>query len=508
MKSLLLIPFLIVLTAGSRAQTCMVSGSIKDSSIKTLELVLLYADGDYSTHTHSLKLASDGHFKQQVQLSHPVFALLKTGTAQYRLLLSPDRDLQIRINNRSILYDGKAAPENRLVHQSPLDSTPFFMKGIWNADIKQYDEAIPYSKVTVNGWNDTIMNRVEKEIADRKIRIQKAALPPDIKKILISETYYVYQCYLNDFTRYNLRRSKNPHADSLLTRVMQWKPIPDSVSLVSGYYANMIIDRHGQYGIYTVGKNRTGGRTAMQDRLGNYLGMPYNAIDSLVKLYGETAVTCLLYARQQLPRNIQDKILFNKIIEEVNSGSLSAGMFLLRHMQQNYPASNYLRQAEAIMQRLDNTFRNNAGNARIIYKNAEGIRSLRDLVKPYAGKIVYLDIWGTWCGPCKKEMPYTHELKQKYAGKDIVFVYLDMDPANKEPVWKEYVQLAGLEGEHYRMDETAIKAIWDDLQATGEQRLHTYPAYIIIDRQGNIVNSNAERPGSRQKLYAQLDKLL
>jgi thiol-disulfide isomerase/thioredoxin len=129
------------------------------------------------------------------------------------------------------------------------------------------------------------------------------------------------------------------------------------------------------------------------------------------------------------------------------------------------------------------------------------------LVAPYKGKMVYLDIWGTWCGPCKEEMPYVPELKKRYAGKDIVFVYLDMDNASKENDWKEYVQFTGLEGEHYRMDRTAIENIWQAIKAAGGQT-NSYPTFVLIDRDGKIIHPNAARPGSRQELYDQIDKVL
>ncbi len=53
--------------------------------------------------------------------------------------------------------------------------------------------------------------------------------------------------------------------------------------------------------------------------------------------------------------------------------------------------------------------------------------SFKGLMARYKGKVVYLDFWGTWCGPCLSEMPYSVNLQKQYANKDIVFVYLAAD---------------------------------------------------------------------------------
>jgi thiol-disulfide isomerase/thioredoxin len=511
MKTIVLNLTFITIAFCSSAQTCVLSGTVKDTAIKELQLALLYADSYENTFAIHLKVSPDGRFKQLIELPHPVFAILTTPTLRRRLLLTAGRDLQLGIDtgrNTTITYSGKAAIENELVHNSILDSTPFFMKGIWREDKQAYEEAMPYTRVTTGGFRDTIMNRVEQEIAHTRRRIQKTAIPAALKTILLSETHYAYQCFLNEFTRNNLAWASNPHKDSLLTWVMQWKPLPDSMALISGHFANMMLNRHGQYAFQLIGKNKEGGKEGLKARVSAYTGIPFNTFDSLMKVHGQVAIMGWLYAQRDLPTNVQDKMLFNKIIEAADGGHVSTMQFLLQQMKKTHPNSNYMAGAEALMQRMDHALKRNAGNAYIIYKSAAGIRSLSDLVKPYAGKIVYLDIWGTWCGPCKNEMPYVHALKQKYTGKDIVFVYLDMDDRSKETAWKEYVQVAALEGEHYRMDQDEIKPIWHDLQAAGGQRLDIYPTYVIIDKQGKIIHADAERPSSRQKLYAQLDKLL
>jgi thiol-disulfide isomerase/thioredoxin len=508
-KTIMFLTFLFIAVC-NMAQTCVISGTVKDTAIKEVHVGLLYGEIKYTGPNLHIRVAPDGHFKQSIPLPYPVFAMLKAGQAEQLLLLSAGRDLQLHIDTgakNTIRLSGKAAIENDLVHHSILDTTPFFLKAKWSKEKQQYDEDLPYTKVTVSTWQELIMNRVQQDITTATNNIQQAAIPAAIKKILNSETGYAWQHHLFEFIANPLRFSKNKDRDSLTTLALQWKPLPDSLTLVNGNYASLMAGWHYHFTLERIVKN-SGNKEMRQSQIGALLGTSYTTIDSLVKLYDPGTVQSWFYASHHQPRNVQDKVLFNNIIKAAYYNTLPTGLFMLELLQQNYPHSNYLSQARVAVQGIKDKIKTNANNARIVFKNASGIQSLRDLVKPYAGKIVFLDMWGTWCAPCKKEMPYTYELKQKYAGKDIVFVYLDKDEANKEQDWKEYVRSEALEGEHYRMNKTAIQAIWNDIQATGEQRLHTYPTYMIIDRQGNIVNTNAEKPSSRQKLYAQLDKLL
>lgn len=134
-------------------------------------------------------------------------------------------------------------------------------------------------------------------------------------------------------------------------------------------------------------------------------------------------------------------------------------------------------------------------------KDADAL--FRQLTEPYRGKVVYIDFWGSWCGPCKQQMPYAVQAKEALKGKDVIFMYF----ANRSPetTWKNIIKENKLSGEnvvHYRLP--------DAQQAMIERRLsvRSFPTYILMDKKGNIVNMHAPRPQEKEQLVNEITKLL
>lgn len=119
------------------------------------------------------------------------------------------------------------------------------------------------------------------------------------------------------------------------------------------------------------------------------------------------------------------------------------------------------------------------------YENyAGGTTSLDDL----KGKFVYVDVWATWCGPCKAEIPYLKEVESKYHNKNIEFVSMSIDKASDHDKWKAMVAEKELKGIQLFADND-----WNS-QFVQDYLIKGIPRFILIDTEGNIVNSNAPRP--------------
>ncbi|WP_134088619.1 TlpA disulfide reductase family protein [Olivibacter sp. XZL3] len=123
------------------------------------------------------------------------------------------------------------------------------------------------------------------------------------------------------------------------------------------------------------------------------------------------------------------------------------------------------------------------------YENyAGGTTSLTDL----KGKYVYIDVWATWCMPCRQEIPYLQQLEKEYEHKNIMFVSISIDVEKARDAWKKMIAENNMGG----IQLLAPKAGKSDF--IEQYMIRGIPRFILIDPQGNIVSANAPRPSEKE----------
>lgn len=119
----------------------------------------------------------------------------------------------------------------------------------------------------------------------------------------------------------------------------------------------------------------------------------------------------------------------------------------------------------------------------------------------FKGKYVYIDVWATWCKPCREEIPYLQKLEEDLKGKNIAFISLSIDKLSDTEKWKKLVADKKLGGTQLIAENewksTFVKAY----------NIESIPRFILIAPNGNIVDPDARRP-SQPELKDQLIKLL
>ncbi len=128
-------------------------------------------------------------------------------------------------------------------------------------------------------------------------------------------------------------------------------------------------------------------------------------------------------------------------------------------------------------------------SAKFNYENyAGGTTSLDDL----KGKYVYIDVWATWCGPCKAQIPFLQKVEKQYHGKNIHFVSLSVDKQQDKEKWRKMIANKKLGG---------IQLITDNDFSTpfiSSYKINGIPRFILLDPEGNIVKANAPRPSNKK----------
>ncbi|MEW5676771.1 TlpA disulfide reductase family protein [Flavobacterium enshiense] len=132
------------------------------------------------------------------------------------------------------------------------------------------------------------------------------------------------------------------------------------------------------------------------------------------------------------------------------------------------------------------------------YVNYKGGKSK---LEDFRGKYVYIDLWATWCGPCRAEIPFLKDVEKKYHDKNIVFMSISIDKQTDMEKWKKMIKDKELGGVQLFADNDWNSKFVQDFKVTG------IPRFILIDPNGKVVNADAPRPSSPE-LATVFDKLL
>ena len=122
---------------------------------------------------------------------------------------------------------------------------------------------------------------------------------------------------------------------------------------------------------------------------------------------------------------------------------------------------------------------------------------LSQLKKKHEGKVIYIDVWATWCGPCLSEFNYLKNLKANFEDRDdVVFVYLCAQ--SKSNGWKTMVKKYELTGDNYFLDDAKFSRLDKAVNISG------FPTYMVITKEGKLVRHGIKRPSSDNQVVNQL----
>lgn len=121
-------------------------------------------------------------------------------------------------------------------------------------------------------------------------------------------------------------------------------------------------------------------------------------------------------------------------------------------------------------------------------------RSLKEVLSLFQGTALLIDIWASWCGPCKAEFAkYDDQFYEYLATNNIKCLFISLDTPEKEKAWKKDVSYFNLNGSHLRADKNLRLSILKELNSGSQLAI---PRYLLIGRNGDYLSTNLVRPSS------------
>ncbi len=123
---------------------------------------------------------------------------------------------------------------------------------------------------------------------------------------------------------------------------------------------------------------------------------------------------------------------------------------------------------------------------------------LVDLIKDHAGKVVFIDLWATWCAPCRQGIEKMKPFEPELEAKGVDFVYVT-DESSPETAWNNMI--LDMKGSHYRLQSAVLNKLKDKFNFSG------IPSYIFVNKKGEVAHTQVGF-GEIEPIVSKLNELL
>ncbi|MBB5395180.1 TlpA disulfide reductase family protein [Mucilaginibacter sp. AK015] len=485
------------------AQRLTLTGTTKRGT--TVELNETY-DGNYwKKQAVLLQADGAGHFKKYLIGTSPKWVWIGDEANRKWVLLSPGRPLQLSLRQGDISFSGTAARENQLIAKLGLESVQHL------TFVKELAHQPSYATASVDSFLRYKLPLILKSLDSTRKVVRHAGLPKTVTQTILSEVNCYYACGMTGDLVYWLNQGKNRRDFHLrfIDTLQAHFPVPSAAELALSPAANLYLERLFRLRvwklIYTYQSDPD--KRHADSVFFKATGLRFEALKKEVIEKGNEMLVFSTRLKALLPGYAWEKWLNNALFGASMSGRLQDSGWLLQFIQRNTRDSNLVAQAVAMYAPLKKARDKYAANLNIrIRPDYRQVNSVESLLAPYKGKVVFIDLWGTWCPHCIEDMAYEPSLKKRLEGKDVVFLYVAQDEDRDDEKWRDFIFVNNVVGEHVRKSADEIGMLWNALGIA--EKDWAYPHYLIADRSGKIVVKSAERPGEGDGLYQQLTEAL
>jgi thiol-disulfide isomerase/thioredoxin len=176
---------------------------------------------------------------------------------------------------------------------------------------------------------------------------------------------------------------------------------------------------------------------------------------------------------------------------------------MFKRFKQKYPKSQYIPYIKPFVQEVQEKEKRKLNDKMVLLENTDSLKSFDDVLKLVKGKTVLLDMWGTWCGPCRESLLVNLDsIKNHFQNKGLDYLYIANYDESNPAKWKQLVPYYNLSGTNILANKILTMDIMQKVKGNG------YPTYVIIKKDGSFELSKAGYPMDRNVLYYQLEDAL
>lgn len=416
----------------------------------------------------------NGVFSITADVTEPRLAHLTVGESQIPLYLTAGDQLSVALKvDNMVEFSGDGAANNQFYHAFHTEFGDHF-------DLKKAEEAI-LAASTIDVLEMDLFAQKKKHWDFYKNYEQKAELSKDFSKFIEKSINYNYTQHIVSFPIVRANNSKLTlvsRLPSVIQNEIDKDKINDPDAMMIPAYRNLV---YYFTTYFTSEKNNFNKFSDFSESLTMKETTAKEYLDD--EAYSYVMASYLLAQGEQASVSVVKK-LFTELELTDKSGKYSTPVQakLEDILNQEVVIESKGRKSEATGAADD--------GLGLVGLDGEAI-SLND----FKGKVVYIDFWASWCGPCRKQFPFAKELKESLSKKEkkkIAFLYISID--DSDAAWKKSIEKMGIEGDH------ALSPGGWKSKVTKYFQINSIPRYMIMDPNGKIVDLNAKRPSQKEVL--------
>ncbi|MEO6981121.1 MAG: TlpA disulfide reductase family protein, partial [Mucilaginibacter sp.] len=174
------------------------------------------------------------------------------------------------------------------------------------------------------------------------------------------------------------------------------------------------------------------------------------------------------------------------------------------HFKHKYPSSSYIpifsNLIAGIAAKKTQTLNNN-----MVFVADDGtkLNTMEDVVRLMKGRTTFVDMWGTWCSPCREELEkYAPQIRDHFKGKNIAFLYVANKDIGRKEEWKKVIAYYKIDGTHILANQNLEGDIMTKVKATG------YPTHFIIKKDGSVKKITTQDGSQTEQVIKEIEAAL
>ncbi len=481
--------------ACSTKKTVVVEGKIIGDEISRVEYVIPINGTLNPFMTDTLKTDSLGNFLIEIPIQNPGFIFFR-----------PFYHNKPTVRTGALIL-AEPGEKYNLIIDPTIEENNFTIKGKYANAINEYnklpgdvlfslpnDKLMEYAKDSVAA---SIQNRItdirEKEISMFKEMAEKGELSEDILKLVEADRYCFYNALMTAVVSIKYSSTKN-----LKSRGVVMTPELREMYL----YKDEMIDVWKSSFVFPDSLNAYFSQSPWWYTYQNFhIGcdldsqLNQNPEKKNELASGEFAITNRLNTTAKL--YVPDELFETYFANEL---SYEAGLFgensyeilsLYDQFVNDYPNSEYTPYLTPYFEKLRDYHRKSLdagfGENVNFVENYPELNTLAKCIEPFKGKKVYVDVWATWCAPCRAEFLKKETLEKVLKEHNIEMLYISIDADSSDKAWKDFLKYYEPAGFHVR----ANQQLTDDLskvQHDGKPGTLGVPFHLMFDEEGTRID--------------------